>query len=573
LQEFNGTSYIAATIPFPLRGELELTGYAEGEEQLFEEVSTAGEENEASAHLVKKLEEEIEKGLDECFRLDIYKPAGTQRAYWDPAQVLQDFRRGFSELQAASPSVPSTPVPIENTAQNRQRLSARFVEDYRRLGQSLREKVVAHFGQMQVNEAGVSVRDIDAQSWLASEKSQRVYLLEHKQGDRRAYHQNTACFGLAGAKAAVQTITVGDVLGHDDHPPCVLCAPAHWRALEAWQKELGEFARAWNAEAAALRAWQKAREQLEEEQGQITTRTENAFTSIVEEAGGFLMGGRLRYTPAGARGFLCVVASTSERSLPDFTLPALTGSANARLGQQVALSGARLMPSATESTIPSLLADSKTGAEAGLDEGLSGVTRALLSDGGGGGSSGGSSGSSSASSSGSGAFSFILGLWGTCLDLYTKGGAKLESAVSGLPLGLDSLMSSCLGKVADAANVSAPDLRRPQPTLVNTADIGDADVEGVEGAFCRALRAAKSGLERSGGASVAGFREAVRGAIGEMEGDVTARIDALTTIKILGVSIPLPFGDSIKSLCGKAFDAVRSKEEELFALLGMAGTW
>ena len=122
LEEFNGTSYFAAAIPFPFRGELELTGYPADEDELLEEVSTAGEENEASARDIKKLEGEIERGVDECFRLDIYKPAGTQRAYWNPLQAIADFRRGFSELAGEPPPLGSTLIPIEDNARNRQRL-------------------------------------------------------------------------------------------------------------------------------------------------------------------------------------------------------------------------------------------------------------------------------------------------------------------------------------------------------------------------------------------------------------------------------------------------------------------
>jgi len=273
-----------------------------------------------------------------------------------------------------------------------------------------------------------------------------------------------------------------------------------------------------------------------------------------------LMGGRLKYTPAGARGFLCVAVSTSERRLPDFTLPALTGSGGARLGRQMAVAGARLMPSATESTIPSLLSDSQKGAEAGLDEGFGGVTRALMSDG------------EERSFLGDGVLTFALGLWGTCLSLYTKGSAKLENAVSGLPLGLDSLMSACLRKLGDVAQISAPDLRRPQPTLVDTADIGDAGAAGAEGAFVRALSGAKSGLERLGGASAAGFREAIRAAVNELDSDVSAHVDKLMNITVLGVQIPLPFSESVQTLCGRAFEVLRNKEEELFAMLGV-GAW
>ena len=226
------------------------------------------------------------------------------------------------------------------------------------------------------------------------------------------------------------------------------------------------------------------------------------------------------------------------------------------------------MPSASESTLPNLLESSKAAQSSGAGEigdGLGAVTRALLS----GGSGGGGSGSGSSGSSGTGgAFSFMLGLWGTCLSLYTKGSKGLEKLVQGLPWGLDSIVGSSLKKLTATAQISAPDLRRPQPTLVNTADVGDAGAEGPEGVICRALRQAKDVYERAGGANTTGLKAGAENAFEEMVSKFNAQIERVTSVKVLGINIPLPFADSIKSLCGRAIDVLRSREQELLAALG-----
>jgi hypothetical protein len=337
--------------------------------------------------------------------------------------------------------------------------------------------------------------------------------------------------------------------------------------LEVWQEQMRAYVNAWNREAAALRAYQKAKEALETEQGAVRKQTDGALKSIVAEAGSFLLGGRLKYTPSGARGFLCVVASSNERALPSFTLPALTASGNVRLGRQVAVAGARLMPSAKQSTLPDLLEESKEQASSGgATGGLAGVTRALLSDSGAGGS--GSGGGGGSSGGGGGGFSFLLGLWGTCLSLYTKGSKGMESAIQGLPWGLDAIVGPSLKKLAAKAQITAPDLRRPQPTLVNTADVGDAAAGGIEGALCSTLQQAKEVYERAGGANTTGLKAGLERALDEMNASFADQVERATTLRILGVSIPLPFADSIKSLCGKAIEAVRGKERELLAALG-----
>jgi outer membrane murein-binding lipoprotein Lpp len=213
LQNFNGVRYMAVALPLPFKGEVELTGYPDGEEELLEEVGEAHDANEASAQKIVRLEKEVERGLDECFRLDIYKPAGTQRAYWDPASALSDFKRGFAEMVRQTPAAPTTPVPIENTAQNRARLATRFGEEYRRLGQSWQGQVEAHIGSAPAGSERIEARDMNAETWLAPARAAHVLLLEHTAGERKAYHCDAKCFGLAGAKVGVRTVTLGEVLG------------------------------------------------------------------------------------------------------------------------------------------------------------------------------------------------------------------------------------------------------------------------------------------------------------------------------------------------------------------------
>jgi len=554
LSDFNGTSYVAIAIPFPMRGEVELSNFSDSEDQLLEEVTTAGEANTESAHEIKRLEDEIEAAIDECFRLNIFKPAGTTRPHWNPLRAIDDFTRGWSELQVRSAPPISNPVPIDNTQQNRDRLQERYRQDYRRIGQALDSEVRAILNMAAQTEAA-DVGDIGVRDLLAPEREQRIYVLDHTAGERRAYHSDPNCFGLAGSTAELRTRTLDYVVGDNDHPPCVLCAPPHWQALRIWEQQLEEYARAWNQEAAALRWWYQAKEQIQVEQDQVRERTQSALDRLIGEAQSFLLGGRLSYTPAGARGYICVVMSTGERELPAFTLPALTDSSDVVLGRQVAMAGARLMPSEVESTIPNLLSESRDLAESsGQAEGFAGVTRALM---------GGDDGFVGP------VLNFALRIWGTCLALHEQGSAQLESLVAGLPFGLDSVMNRALRTFFEQAQISAPDLRRPQPTLVNTADVGSINAPGFEGKFVQAITAAKDGLEKSGEASIASMREAISAMISELDAEANRRIDEMLRIQVLGVSIPLPFSQTIQNLVSTAFEAARSKEQELFASLGM----
>ena len=553
LGDFNGTAYTAIAIPFPLRGKVELTNSSDDADQLLQEVTRAGKENTESAHEIKRLEGDVEAAVDECFRLNVFLPPGTSRTHWNPLSAIDDFARGWGELQAQSIPAIDDPVPIDNTQVNRDRLQERYLQDYRRIGQSVDEQVRVILDRAAVTEAA-DVADISMSDLLGSERGQRIYVLERADGDRRAYHSNPNCFGLAGSTAELRTRTLSYVAGDVDHPPCVLCEPPHWRALQIWEQQLAEYVQSWNFEAAALRWWYQATESIELEQDQVRERTQDAFDLLLEESKSFLIGNRLSYTPAGARGYICVVVSSEQRELPAFTLPVLTASEDVVLGRQVAMAGARLMPSGGESTIPSLLSQSADMADSAGVEGFAGVTHELL---------GGEDDSFAGSVIG-----FALSIWGSCLQMHADGSAQIERLMLGLPFGLDSIATSSLRSFFDTAQISAPDLRRPMPTLVSTSDVGDINASGFEGSFVQSVVTAKEGLEQSGGASIAGMREAISGMINELDADVSSRIEELMQVRVLGVSIPLPFSQTVQNMASTAFESVRGREQELFVALG-----
>ena len=564
LKGFNNSDYYALAIPFPVKGQVELTGFPENEQQLAREVTMAGEENSKSAKIIKELEDEIEAAIDECYRLDVFLPSGTSRAHWDPLTAFDDFIRGWSELSNQSAPTKTTLSSLSGSAAHDSSLQQSYREDYRDITGSLDSQLKSSLNASKASK-GANVSDIHARPLLNAQRQQRIYLVIHEQGERKAYHQKADCFGLSNA-GELQSYTLAYVMGDFDHPPCLLCKPMHWQAVEAWEQQLVEYAQSWNREAAALRRWYAAEQKIKEEEELVQERTESIFETLIEEAKGFIVGGRLSYTPAGARGYVCIVINSAERELPAFTLPALTGSDEVKLGRQIAIAGARLMPSESESTIPSLLNESHESASAGsaTGGGFSELTQVLVSD-------DGSGGEGEASVSGTlGAVGrFALGIWGSCLALYTKGADDLERFALGLPFGLDSLMVQALDFFFDTAQMAAPDLRRPVPVLVNTADIGDVNAGGFEAGYVKSITAAKDVMELSGGLSAQDFRESLSAMLDELNDDVGRHIDEMMKVQILGVSIPLPFSQTLKDMASTGFAVIRSKKDEIFAALSV----
>ncbi|MCL2525520.1 MAG: hypothetical protein FWE46_00490 [Coriobacteriia bacterium] len=554
LAPFNDTSYLAVAIPFPVKGELSLSDFSHVEEGLHQDISEAAEDNATSAEKVKSLEDQIEKAIDECFRLDVFKPAGTTRPHWDPLRAIDDFERGWKEQRDEGATRQSDLRPLSGNDSHRSQLQQIFDSSYRDIGNKLDSEVGGVLSRARSSKAA-NCANMSASSLMASHRQTRIFMTTLVSGRPTAYHLRSDCRGLSNA-GETNPHRMETVMGDTARTPCLLCRPPHWQAIAAWEAQLGSYVQSWNAEAAALRHWYALKNSLESEREAIADRSKSAFDQLLKDASSYLRGGRLSYTPAGARGHICVVVSTSQRNLPTFSLPGLTDSGDVVLGHQLALSAARMMPSESESTIPQLLSESADAAPQ-AQEGLGAVMGTLVN----GGQPAGPSGL------GSGAL-FALSVWGSCLEVYTSAHSGLHNFAAGLPLGLDTLAGKSLASLEELARVSPPDLRRPVPTLVNTAEVGDLNAAGIEGGFARFLGSAKSALNETGAFTPAGMAAQVSRLLDELDDDLTAKIDEYASITVLGTKVPLPFGEPVQKMAATAFASLRSRREELFAALG-----
>ena len=532
IESFSGGSYAGLALPFPFEGQLELTGFPDDEDELLAEVEDAHDENKQTAEDARQAQQDANTARADCFRLDVYKLPGTSELGWDPAYAYDDFKRGADDLLPGVAASPSPLNPIEDNANTRAALATHYEQDFLTVRTRLKTDIPATIGSASPDADSYPAQDLSADTLLQPWLDEPVYVLPVPAGQRRAYHQNTGCFGLAGAENTPRQVRLETLMGQMEHPPCTICAPTDWRALTQWQGELAPFIGQWNSEAAALRRYQQARERLAQREGEIQKTSTSVLGKITGEAGSYLLGGRLRYQASGARGFICVVVDTRERSLPDFTLPALTNAQGSRLNPQVALAGAKLLPSESKKTLPSLLAQSADAAGSGGAGGVGGATRALL-------------GADEAGAGVGDALSMLFSLWGSCLDVYARGADGLGEQLSGLPFGLDTVMRPALDRLLSAAQASPPDLRYPQPALVNTAAIGSPDAPGFEGKFVRLLRGAKEGYAQLGGSELVGLVRDLLAGTGGLSGvgDIAAALGK----KILGVDIGLPFAEEAKS--------------------------
>ena len=532
IKSFSGGSYAGFAVPLPFEGHVELTGFPGNEDQLLSDVGQAHDTNAQAASDAQAAQQEADDARAECFRLDTYKLAGTTELSWDPAYAYDDFKRGFDELAArADPPTPAL-TPIEDNSNTRAALQANYEQNYRTIRAALQASVPQTIGTAQPDSDVYPATDLSADTLLQQWLDEPVYVLATPAGQRRAYHHDTGCFGLAGAQGTPQRVRLATLMGQTEHPPCTICAPTDWRAVQQWEQEIAPYIQQWNAEAAALRRYQTAREELAGKQDTIQKTTSAALENVTAQAKSYLLGGRLRYQASGARGFICVVTCPQERDLPAFTLPALTNASGSRLAPQVALAGAKLIPSETKKTLPSLLEQSGAQAQGAGVTGLGGATRALL-------------GADDPGGGGSGAWSMLLSLWGSCLDVYGRGADHLGDQLSGLPFGLDQVMAPAFNKLVSAAQASPPDLRYPQPVLVNTAAVGSPDAAGFEGTFVSALRSAKKDQAALTSSGLLNTIRSLSSGAGDLP-DLGSMVTTLGT-KVLGADLGLPFGDEAQA--------------------------
>jgi hypothetical protein len=533
LGEDNQSNYQAIIIPAPLTGSVRISNDPDGLEEWEEGIRETGTRNHESAQRIKELETDVEAAIDECYRLDEYKKPGTARAFWDPSFALADFRAEWEQVKTRSLDPPSTPLPIDNNESTRQKAGERYIEYYRNLGTRLGRKVLDAIGPDPLGDTPMKPAMIDINELTRDEWNAEVLLLDHSAGERKAYHERPDCFGLSNASSELRRVKLVSIKGDQDHPPCTWCGPSSWKSIQMLEDDMRIFVDHWNKEAQAILVYEALRQQLAEEIDQTRERTISALEGIREMAGSYLVGGRLTYEPAGGRGIWCIVVSASTRSLPEYTQPALTGAQDVTLGSQIAVAGVRLMPSSTESTLPSFLKDAD--ASEASSEGLGGVVRSIFGD-------------------DEIVLSMGLTLWGSCLDLYTRQVEGMYQLSGGLPWGLDGVMEDTLDGILETAQIGAPDMKKPIPTLVPVTEVGSGEAGGVESALVQMFGSGRELLESTGGLSTYGIKEHIRSVANELSSETAVRVEEMLTPTIGGIPLRLPFADLVSEYVMGAVD-------------------
>jgi len=536
--EFNQSDYHAIIIPAPLTGAVYMSDDPEGLEEWEQDLRDAGAENAEGSKRIKNLEGDIEAAIDECFRIDIYKKEGTARAFWHPSFALNDFRSEWESIMMRSIESPRDPIPIDDNESTRAKASERYRAYYERLKDQLEPEILSAIGPDPIGDAPMAPSRVSLQLLMHDEWSQTVLILDHIEGERKAYHVRSDCFGLSNADNVLREVLLVTLRGKDDHPPCTWCDPPSWKSIQMFEDDVKPFIEQWNLAADAILEYEQLRQQVTEEIELVRERTSTKLSEILEMAGTYLMGSRLTYEPSGGRGLWCVVINASSRELPAYTLPSLTGAEGVVLGEQIAIAGVRLMPSATESTLPSFLRD--IDAKDASSEGLGGVARSLMGD-------------------DATLIPGALALWGTCLDVYGRQISSVSEWSTGLPWGLDVMVQDAMDSILDAAQISVPDMRRPVPTLVSVADVGSVDIEGFEGALSQGLKSGRQLMEDTGGMSTYGIKEHVRTALEELSSEVMLRIEDMLSFSIGGISMRLPFAEQFEDMTGGFLESLIEK--------------
>ena len=539
LKEQNQSSYVGLAIPAPLTGTVVMSSDPAGLEDWQEDNRQAGQQNKESAEYIKELEVDIESAIDECFRLDIYKSPDTTRAFWDPSFALEDYRSEWVRVSKLSASAPDYPAPIDDTPSTRAQAAQRYTAYHQQLVLTTDELVRDAIGSTPAFDTPMKPQAVSWRLIADPQWSQVVLLLDHDEGERKAYHSKSDCFGLSNASYELHEVKLSLVRGDLDHPPCTWCGPPSWVALELFERDVEPFIAQWNLQAEALIEYERLREELAFEIDQVRKRTSSQFDQLVDMASEYLLGSRLTYEPAGGRGIWCVVINSSQRSLPDYTLAPLTGAQEVVLGEQIAVAGARLMPSSDESTLPSFIGQARM--RQSTTQGIGGVVRSLFGD-------------------DEVVATTALGLWGSSLDLYASQVEGLTQFSQGLPWGLDVMLERAMEDIMQAAHIRVPDMRKPVATVVSSAQIGLPEIGGVEGALATFFNEGRNLLEETGGMSTYGMKEQIAAALGEQQQQMELWVSDMLTPTIAGVPFELDWiknlTDGINAYVDKGFSTV-----------------
>ena len=520
LNPFGNVSYTGAAFPLPFEGSVTLSGYPPELSELAGTVTEASQRNRADAEKVKELEAELEKARIQCFEADVYRASGTSSVGWNPAFAGDDYLGGLLSIAGQHPPSPLSPLSIEGSDSANARLAECFQRDIRDIGQRTVEQFQT---DVERTDAGGYLSPVarSAADYLEEYQSTEVLIVPHDESERRAYHRDRACFGLISASQEPEAVALSTILGNHDHPPCSLCRPLHWSAVEWWQLKLTRFSAEWQAQVLATLRHEQLRRERDGAIGDVVDRTEDAFGEIVAQARGYLLGGRLTYSPPGANGFLCVVSTAPGRTAPRFTLGALTGTAGKKFGRQYALSGAKIVPTTGQHASLEYLQALLTNTSPAVSMGMGGGVNELL---------GRTDGLTATTNP----------LWRACLgELVGRGG--LKGWFSRLPWGIGAAAERLVGQLLALANISPPDLRQLSPVLVSAADVGDPGSSGPEGGISRSIRGLQQAYITRARALSPNIGDELAATVSGVPKYAYPRAYAIFTALFMGKSILAPF--------------------------------
>lgn len=519
---FNQADYHVLTIPFPAKGVVTRSDFPDDEGDLISSIEKTSNSNTSDAEDLKVLEAKLQTAIDECYSADIYKTIGVPRSRWNPSQSLADFQGELEEVTDRVQAADYAADPIDESSQSaRSSLEEIYDRDLTSVSDSVCPLIRDAIGEAPAGDGPMTSIQVDTGALYSAWTGQQVHLLGHEVGQRKAYHSDRECSGLANASQVLQTVDISAVYGDADHPPCSLCRPFSWAAIRTWRQYSSSFLEAWNTEASAIGDYEEIRARIKEKSQAMQERTRDGFDELFMVAEKYLKGDRITYEPAGSRGILCIAYASGARTMPGFTLSKITGTKNVQLGPQIALAASKIMPAKG-------LYDVKAGVSTTndylrSDSGRLGGLIYTLIDG------------------DDSMFSALSSIWVKCTKVFTNSDKSLTGMFSSLPWGIGTIADSFMSRLVNLAGVEPPDMRSYKPFLVNTATIGDPSRSDVEGRFFTALRASKKALEQSGGLNATGLKEVINESVAGYGTDAGNKVRSVLPIPVLENAINLPF--------------------------------
>ena len=526
---FNRTPYGVVPIPFPAQGKvIRKSGFTQ-DDAILASVSEASATNAKTAQTIKALEEKVEELKRAAYDADVYKSADDTYQTWEVQNALADYSQELDTRMNAIVASSNSLTPIEETSSSAQeRINKSYEQDEETLRVLTLDAYAQAFGP---NARPLVCNTVSLDAIYQDVTKATYYLLDHNTGERKAYHSDSKCSGLLNAHAQLNEITLSEVIGCTEHPPCSICMPFHWEVISHFKEGLSSFESNWNQESQILNEYENTSAQLNKAQQEIQNSTQNAFTVLLNEAAEMIASDRLSYQPPGSRGVICVAFSQQKRNAPSFTLARLTRSDDSELGVSVAISAARLKPVDNEHVASIVESQQKDYRPKTLKYG-SVIFGFLDMD--------------------AGFFSQLSGLWSGATQFFLKGSSSFNEMFAELPWGLGAIAQSFMTRLEKIAGLSKPDLSTYRPFLVNTSNVGDKNAPGFEGTFVKELSASKDLLSKESAIADSKTAELVEFALGELPNDSDAAITAMSKYLIFDQPVLAPFWQGLSTVSSNA---------------------